>query len=115
MFLKVCNVDRFFKSSSREFHSLIEEGIHYFCKILVLLKLTDIFLLFLRGCFEISLAKVGSKSCKKGTIPLFTLYMKESLCCCLLFDEVVYPHSLNKFSNDTYLYLRNKETQQTKI
>ena len=26
MFLKVCNVDIFFKSSSREFHSLMEEG-----------------------------------------------------------------------------------------
>ena len=49
MFLKVCSVDRFFKSSPREFHSLMEEGIHYFCEILVLLKGTDIFLLFLRG------------------------------------------------------------------
>ena len=29
--------------------------------------------------------------------------MKESLCCCLLFDKVVHPHSLNKFSNDTDL------------
>ena len=48
-FLKVCNVDRFFKSSSREFQSLIEEGIHGFCEILDLLKCTDIFLLFLRG------------------------------------------------------------------
>ena len=39
MFLKVCNVDRFFlKSSSREFHSLMEEGIHDFCEILVILK-----------------------------------------------------------------------------
>ena len=44
MFLKVCNVDRFFKSSSREFQSLMEEGIHDFCEILVLLKGTDIFL-----------------------------------------------------------------------
>ena len=40
---------RFFISSSREFHSLVEEGIHDFCKVLVLLKGTDIFLLFLRG------------------------------------------------------------------
>ena len=40
MFLKVCNVDRFFKSSPREFHSLMEEGIHVhdFCEILDLLK-----------------------------------------------------------------------------
>ena len=49
MFLKVCNVDRFFKSSSREIQSLTEEGIHDFCEILVLLKGTDIFLLFLKG------------------------------------------------------------------
>ena len=49
MFLKVCNVGRFFESSSREFLSLMEEGIHDFCEILVLLKSTDIFLLFLRG------------------------------------------------------------------
>ena len=34
MFLKVCNVDIFFKSSSREFQSLMEEGIHDFCEIL---------------------------------------------------------------------------------
>ena len=46
MFLKVCNVDRFFKSSSREFQSLMEEGIHGFCEILVLLKGTDIFLYY---------------------------------------------------------------------
>ena len=49
MFLKVSNVDRVFKSSSREFHSLKEEGIHDFCEILVLLKGTDIFLLLLKG------------------------------------------------------------------
>ena len=49
MFFKVCNVGRFFKSSSREFHSLMEEGIHDFCDVLVPLKGTDIFLLFLRG------------------------------------------------------------------
>ena len=63
-----------------------------------------IFLLFLRGQFEISLTKGGIKSCiYEGTMPLFTLYMKDSLCCCLLFDKVVHPHSLNKFSNDTDL------------
>ena len=49
MFLKVCNVNRFFKSSARQLHSVMEEGIHDLCKILVLLKGTDIFLLFLRG------------------------------------------------------------------
>ena len=30
-------------------------------------------------------------------------YIKESLCCCLLFDKVVHPHSLKTFSNDTDL------------
>ena len=50
------------------------------------------------------LTKRGNKSCLyEGTIPLFTLYMKESLCRCLLFDKVVHQHSLNKFSNDTDL------------
>ena len=44
-----------------DFLSLMEEGIHDFCEILVLLKDTDIFLLFLRGYFEISLTKGGSK------------------------------------------------------
>ena len=39
----------FFKSSSRELHSLMEEGMHDFCEILVLLKGTNIFLLFLKG------------------------------------------------------------------
>ena len=38
-----------------------------------------------------------------GTIPVFTLYIKESLCCCLLCDRVAHPHSLNRFSNDTDL------------
>ena len=37
MFLKVCNV-RFLKSSSREFHSLMEERIHDFCEILGLFE-----------------------------------------------------------------------------
>ena len=39
----------YLKSSSREFHSLMKEGKHDFCEVLVLLKGTDIFLLFLRG------------------------------------------------------------------
>ena len=38
-----------------------------------------------------------------GTIPVFTLYIKESLCCCLFCDRVAHPHSLNRFSNDTDL------------
>ena len=36
----------------------------------------------------------------EGTVPLFTFYMKESLCCCLRFDKVVHPHTLGRFSND---------------
>ena len=55
----------------------MEEGILDFCEIQVLLKGTDIFLLFLRGSFEISLTKGGIKSCiYEGTMPLFTSYMK---------------------------------------
>ena len=34
---------------------------------------------------------------------VFTLYMKEILCCCLLCDIVAHPHSLYRFSNDTDL------------
>ena len=48
-FLKVGNVDIFFKLSSREFHSLMADGIHNFCEILVRLRGTDMFLLFLNG------------------------------------------------------------------
>ena len=33
MFLKACNIDKFLKSSSRHFHSLMEDGIHEFCVI----------------------------------------------------------------------------------
>ena len=36
-------------------------------------------------------------------MPLLTLNMKESLCCCLLCDRVVHPHSLYKFSDETDL------------
>ena len=36
-------------------------------------------------------------------MPVFTLYMKESLCYCLLCDRVANPHSLYRFSNDTDL------------
>ena len=39
----------------------------------------------------------------EGTIPVFTLYIKESICCCLLCDRVAHPHSLYRFSNDIYL------------
>ena len=34
-FLKVNNEDESFKSSGREFHSLMDDGIHDFCEILV--------------------------------------------------------------------------------
>ena len=45
-FLKVGNVDVSFKLS-REFHSLMADGIHDFCEILVRVRGTDMFLLFL--------------------------------------------------------------------
>ena len=48
-FLKVGNVDISFKLSSSEFHSLMADGIHDFCEILVRLRGTDMFLLFLNG------------------------------------------------------------------
>ena len=51
-FLKVCYVDRFFKSSPRQFHSLMEEGIHDFCEILVILKGTDYFYYFSEGSLK---------------------------------------------------------------
>ena len=42
-FLKVGNVDISFKLSSREFHSLMADGIHDFCEILARLRGTDMF------------------------------------------------------------------------
>ena len=36
-------------------------------------------------------------------MPVFTLYMKESVCCCLLCDRVAHPRFLYRFSNDTDL------------
>ena len=36
-------------------------------------------------------------------MPVFTLCMKESLCCCLLCDRDAHPHSLHRSSNDTDL------------
>ena len=40
--------------------------------------------------------------------------MKENLCCCPLFDKVVHPHFLNKFSNDTDTDLINPVTMQSR-
>ena len=48
-FLKVGNVDISFKLSPREFHSLMADGIQDFCEILVRLRGTYMFLLFLNG------------------------------------------------------------------
>ena len=48
-FLKVGNSDISFKLSSSELHSLMADGIHDFCEILVRLRGTDMFLLFLNG------------------------------------------------------------------
>ena len=47
--LKVVNFDIFFKLSSREFHSLMADGIQDFCEIRVQLRGTDMFPLFLNG------------------------------------------------------------------
>ena len=103
-FLKVDNVDIFLKLSSREFHSLMDDGIQDFCKILVRFRGTDILLLFLNGLSGIALTKGGIKSCMlEGTMPVLTLCMNDSLCWCLLCDRVAHPHSLYRFSNDTDL------------
>ena len=47
--LKVCNVYIFLKLSSREFHSLMVDGIQDFCEILVRLRDKHMFQLFLNG------------------------------------------------------------------
>ena len=49
LFLKVGNVDIFLRLSSREFHSLMDDGLQDFCEILVRFRVTDILLLFLKG------------------------------------------------------------------
>ena len=49
MFLKVCNVDKFFKSSSREFHSLMEDGIHDFVRYKFYLRALRYFCYFSGG------------------------------------------------------------------
>ena len=33
-------------------------------------------------------------------MPIFTLCMKESICCCPICYRVAHPHSLYRFSND---------------
>ena len=48
-FLKVDNEDESFKSSAREFHSRMDDGIQDFCEILYRLSGTGIFLVFLKG------------------------------------------------------------------
>ena len=47
-FLKVGNVGTILKLSSRQFHSLMADGIQDLCEILVRLRGTDIFLLRLK-------------------------------------------------------------------
>ena len=62
------------------------------------------FLLFLNGLSETSLSKEGIKSCiYESNMPIFTLYMNESLCCCLLCDRFAHPYFLYRFFNDTDL------------
>ena len=48
-FLKMGNIDIFLKLSTREFHSLMDDGIQDFCEILVRFRGTDILLLLLKG------------------------------------------------------------------
>ena len=48
-FFKAGNVDIFLKLSSREFQSLMDDGVQDFCEILVRFRGTDIFLLILKG------------------------------------------------------------------
>ena len=82
----------------------MDDGIHDFCEIHVLCKGNMIFLLFLRGQSEMSLLRGGIKPrINEGTMPALTLYMKDSLRCCLLCDRVVHLHSLYRFSHDTDL------------
>ena len=77
MFLKVYNIE---KLSSKQFHSLIEDGIHDFCEIQVLFKGTEIFLLFLRGYSEVLITRGGIKPrIYKGTMPALTLYREFTL------------------------------------
>ena len=77
------------------FHNLMDEGIHDFCEMLVLLLGKEMFLLFLKGLFEILLTNGGIKSeIYDGTKPASTLHMNESLCCCLLCDRFNHLHSL---------------------
>ena len=49
MFLKAGNVDISFKLSLRDFQCLMADGIQDFCEILIQLRGTDMFLLFLNG------------------------------------------------------------------
>ena len=48
-FLKMDNVDISINLSSREIHSLMADGIQYFCEILVRFRGTDMAPLFLNG------------------------------------------------------------------
>ena len=49
MFLKVVKVDKFLKSSSMPFHNQMDDGIQDLSEILVLLKGSEMFILFLKG------------------------------------------------------------------
>ena len=90
--------------SSRVFHILMDDRIHDLSDILVQVNGVEKLLLFLRGYPEISLTNAGNKSViYVGTSPLFTLYIKFSLCWCLLTDRSVQPHSLYNFTKDTDL------------
>ena len=67
--------------SSIESNSLIDDGIQDLCEILLGFRVTDKFLLFLKGLSDIPLTKGGIKSCMlEGPMPILTLCMNDSLC-----------------------------------
>ena len=47
--MKVVKVDKYLKSYSRPFYNLMGDGMQDFCEMLVLLKGSEVFLLFLKG------------------------------------------------------------------
>ena len=77
----------------------MEDGIHAFCEIQYYLRALRCFCYFSGGNLE-----EESNLVYMDIMPVLTsLFMKESLCCCLLCDRVVHPYSLYRFSTDTDL------------
>ena len=89
-----------FTSSSREFPSQMEDRIHTFCERNVLLKGTEIFCYYSGDNLIFHKLEDELNLVYEDTMPVLTLYMKESLCCRLLCDRVVHLHSLYRFFNN---------------